>query len=146
MIDKRRRANSTRALNEESADLRWQNEHTAWIEDISRWQAEHQQLMSELERLRNWAVKRGATLRAHAHAILTHKQALENADAAATSPTATDRQQDSSINLRVELAAQHAKTRGIHRRFDAHHEAVMDRLQALARETDQLVLVSRLPA
>jgi len=103
----------------------WHREHESWESDVSRWQADHQHALVELEHIAQLVVSHGQALRRHATDLEAHKQGLtaiqRSGQAAAVSASTVDG-----------LSGGHRKYRDIHQRIRRHHEIVVASLQALA--------------
>jgi len=107
-----------------SAYSHWHREHDQWESEISRWQADHQYALVELERIAERVVNHGEALRRHATDLNGHKQALTAMEEFVSGAAAPQRTLDGMVTS-------HAKYQEVHERIRRHHDNVMALLRTL---------------
>lgn len=103
----------------------WRREHILWEDEISRWQADHQNALFVLEQISNRIVAHGAALRRLANELNDHEkksEILRGCEDVALPPSARV----------TELAQAHVQHRTTHERIRRQHESAMALLHALA--------------
>ncbi|NLF68365.1 MAG: hypothetical protein GX575_04840 [Candidatus Anammoximicrobium sp.] len=109
----------------------WTSVHSAWRDDVERWQREHQSALSELAKLQGMIREHGEALESHAQAIELHQQALRDHGRAMSEyehQGIGEGVQEAMAGQHRELAERHRKQRDAHERIEKHHRTVIDRL------------------
>jgi hypothetical protein len=111
-----------------------QSEHGMWLEDIDRWNKEHQQAVVMLERIRAALRNHETALRDHAQTIRSHdvqaqrheKEILERERIGAAS-----RPEDEIGGSHRRFRIMHERARSAHQRIKEHHDAIMAEIRRL---------------
>ena len=111
------------------ADMRdyaalWRHEHAAWLSEISRWQAEHQAIMVDLDHLQEYVQNSGNNLRKHADAIVAHGQTLAEHVQRVSKCHSRGERYDETVSRHRQLAREHAEQHDGHERLKKHHHTV----------------------
>lgn len=112
-----------------------QCEHGMWLEDIDRWDKEHQQAVVMLERIRAALRDHETALRDHAQTIRSHdvqaqrheEEILERERSGAASRPEADETGGSHRRFHIV----HERARSAHRRIKEHHDAIMAEIRRL---------------
>lgn len=102
----------------------WRREHDLWEHDISRWQADHQYALIELEHIAQLIVNHGAALRRYAMDLEAHKQSLNAVVGAGPAARVSE-------SILRGMTSSHSTCRETHDRIRQHHNNVMALLRAL---------------
>ena len=121
------------------ADMRdyaalWRYEHATWLSDISCWQAEHQAIMVDWDRLQEHLQDKGFDLRNHADTIAAHGRILADHVRRISECHSQGEGYDEIVSHHEELAGEHAEQRGAHERLKGHHHTMIVQLSMLVKE------------
>ena len=108
------------------ADLsHWRREHDAWDSDVSRWQADHQRALIELEHIAQTVVSHGEALRRYSTDLEAHKQTLHAIESSGRPDLVSE------LTMQ-KMCRDHENCRLVHDRIRRHHENVTALLEALS--------------
>ena len=112
----------------------WRHEHTKWLKDIRRWQAQSQSAIDDLKEVRSFFVEHDHALSAHGRPIFDHEEVLAPFELGLPQCLDAQHSREDMLAAHEELAARHERLHEAHERIRKRHDAVMARLSGLVAE------------
>jgi len=111
----------------------WLDCHAQWLQDIERWEAEHESAITRLAEMQKIVVEHGECLEEHARALRQSEEAIASHDReiAKQLKGTSEQPQDVVANQHQDQEGVFHRQQSAHERIKKHHEAVMAQLQAL---------------
>jgi len=130
--------NDSGARDHHADHLAAQQDHAAWLADLTRWRAEYRDALMDFARrvapdleLENYE----AALERHEAAILAHEDLLHSHEAAVGfSKRLGEGTSDEYEMVHAQLDSRHRRSAEAHRQLARTHQAILRAMQMLARE------------